>query len=845
MVSRSQPEVCTARSPHILPEGVYPASLAQRRLWFLEQLQGPTSAYNVHTGLWLYGPLNLPALHSSLQTIGDRHETLRTSFSLVRDQLLQVVTPEFPVNIETADFSAETDPYPPALELAYSEVNRPFDLAQSPLMRILLMRMREEEHVVFCTMHHSITDATSMQLFAKEMALLYESFSKGSAADLPELSVQYGDYAEWQHEFLNSEQLQIQLSYWENKLKDSPKLLELPSDALRPMESAQPGATLAYAVPGEIMAAAKALAIRSNATLFTVLLAAFKVLLYRYSGEPDLLVGVPMSGRNQVETEPLIGFFVDTLVLRDDLSGNPSFQQVVAKVRETTLAAFANAEVPFDKVVERLQPERDLSYNPIFQVMFSLIKSAIRSHQFGDISVYPYIVSTNTAILDLFASFIEDSDGKWWLQFDFNSILFRKERIARMSEDFIALLKAVAADPKVHIDDVAIANAPRKTSVLKRGTNAAPKSSSNKGHSAPSDPQNSVSDARVVADELLLEEVWKEVLGLPRIGPRENFFDLGGHSLLAARLIRRIQDATGRKVPVSAIFRAPTLESFADLLLRETVLGPDPLLMKLRAGSSPIPFFAVAAPGVDSLGFGLLARNLKREQSMYKLQGPGPMIAGRPFEKEELQNLARAYIDAMRTVQPRGPYCFGGMCDGVQIAQQMVLELEAAGEEVALFVIFDTWVLENTQVRVLWALDYYLQKMKALRHLPSEQRFRIVRKALRRRSQSITGFSQGQSNGQGNGNARAWQKAYWPGQDFQQPQFHAPILLFKRPKQPYLYVRDRQMGWGSRSRGGVEICEIDCRHYEMLRPPYVRLTAARLHAQLDEINSKVNSKRVA
>jgi thioesterase domain-containing protein len=232
---------------------------------------------------------------------------------------------------------------------------------------------------------------------------------------------------------------------------------------------------------------------------------------------------------------------------------------------------------------------------------------------------------------------------------------------------------------------------------------------------------------------------------------------------------------------------------------------------------------------------------------MYKLQGPGPIIAGRPFEKEELQSLARTYIDAMRAVQPRGPYCLGGMCDGVQIAQQMILELEATGEEVGLFVIFDTWVLENSQVRALWALDYYIRKMKMLRHLPPAERFMMVRKALSRRSQSIARTSHDPSNGRSNGqeNGHGWQKAYWPGHDFQEPQFRAPVLLFKRPKQPYIYVRDRQMGWGTRSRGGVEICEVDCRHYEMLRPPYVRYTAARLHARLSEINRRAHSQVVA
>lgn len=832
MQSRAPAEVGSSEDPQTLPVGIYPAALAQRRLWFLDQLQGPTSAYNVHVGLWLYGPLDLTALQASLQGVVDRHESLRTCFALTRNGLIQLVLPSSPVAMPLTDFSAASDPYPQVYELAKQEVALPFNLSHGPLFRARVMRIATEEHVFLCTMHHTVTDAWSMQVFVKELSALYDGFVSGGTPSLPDLPIQYGDYSEWQHEALESELIQKQVSYWGDRLKGAPPVLDLPQAAPRPSEQTVVGTTRTFPMPGDLMTRVKSLATSEQATVFMLLLAAFKVLLYRYSGQPDLLVGVPVAGRNQIETEGLIGFFVDTLVLRDDLSGNPSFLELLADVRETTLGAFANGDVPFDKIVETLQPQRDLRYNPIFQVMFSVIKSAIRSHTFGNIAAYPYVVYPSTSIFDLSAAFIEDSDGKWWLEFDFNTDLFREESIAGMCEDYIGLLRAIAENPGAAIDTLPIASLPQ--SVVAR--RAKPKTRAEKKPNASSwsnFEKTQSNPGSYEVEEALLLDIWKDVLGIRKLGPRDNFFDLGGHSLMAARLVREVQNATGRKVPVSAIFKAPTVETLARLIKDESHFAPEPVSMQLREGENPIPFFAVAAPGVDSIGFGLLARNLAEKQPVYKLQGPGPLVVDRPFDREELQRLAQEYVTAMRSVQAHGPYCLGGMCDGVQIAQQMIIELESQGEEVSLFAIFDTWVLENSQDRRLWAVDYYLNRLRSFHRLPSRQLIATMTRALKQRLKRRRGTE------------TAWNRAYWPGEDFQPPRFRAPVLLFKRPRQPYFYVRDPQMGWGARSTSGVEVCEIDCGHFDFLRPPYVQLIGKKLQARLREINECAQAAQLA
>jgi len=836
MQSRALTEPGFSEAPQTLLGGIYPAALGQRRLWFLDQLQGPTSAYNVHVGLWLYGPVDLRALQASLQLVVDRHESLRTCFALTRSGLIQLVLPSSPVTLPFTDFIAASDPYPQVYDLAKQEVALPFDLSQGPLLRSRVIRIAAEEHVFLCTMHHTITDAWSMQVFVKELSILYDGFVREIAPTLPELPVQYGDYSKWQLQVLETELIQKQLAYWNDRLKGAAPVLDLPQAAPRPSEQTLAGTTRTFPVPRDLMTNVKSLATSQQATVFMLLLAAFKVLLYRYSGQPDVVVGVPVAGRNQLETEGLIGFFVDTLVLRDDLSGNPSFRDLLAEVRETTLGAFANGDVPFDKIVETLQPQRDLRYNPIFQVMFSVIKSAIRSHTFGNIDAYPYVVYPSTSIFDLSAAFVEDSDGNWWLQFDFNTDLFREENVAAMCEDYIGLLRGIAINPEARIDTLPVASlpqsaltAPLQSKLTNRPEEKKPNASSRSSFGL----SRRQSPGIYELEEALLVDIWKDVLGVPKIGRHDNFFDLGGHSLLAARLVREVQNATGRKIPVSAIFRAPTVETLAKLIKDDSNFAPEPMSMKLREGTNRIPFFAIAAPGVDSIGFGLLARTLAEEQPVYKLQAPGALVADRPFEREELRKLAQEYIAAMRSVQPHGPFCLGGMCDGVQIAQQMIIELESQGEEVSLFAIFDTWVLENSQDRRLWAVDYYLNRLRSFQHLPPKQQLATLTRALKRRVARHRATE------------TAWNRAYWPSQNFQPPRFRAPVLLFKRPRQPFFYVRDPQMGWGTRSISGVEVCEVDCGHLDFLRPPFVQRIGERLQARLRKINDGARATQLA
>ncbi len=656
----------------------YPASLTQQRLWFLDQLQGRNSAYNVYLGLWLRGALDLKSLQSSLEAIVDRHDSFRTDFRLEGEELLQVVAQNCIASLPFTDVTNAPDPIGETYRLASKEVEQPFDLSEAPLFRAHVFRVTPEDHVFLCTMHHVVTDAWSMQIFAKELTAFYDALSHGRPLPVQELPIRYGDYSAWQREWFGTEALQQQLGYWKKKLENAPAVLDLPKDGPRPPEQAFDGASQTVPLSGDLVGRINTVAAHYQATPFMFLLAAFKVLLYRYSGQPDVLVGVPIAGRNRVETEGLIGFFVNTLVLRDDLSGNPQFAEVLAQVRETTLGAFANADVPFETIVEALQPKRNLSYNPIFQVMFAAIKSAVRSHEFGDLTAFPYVVSISSSIFDLSMTLIEGLDQEWWAQIEYNTKLFQYGRIRQMFGDYMTLLGAVTTNPETRILDVRGLSVPQVNDLPKSSLTPSPDAEAN--HSAPSpvpDTKALPVSQSAAPEQKMLVELWKRVLGVASIGIHDNFFDLGGHSLMAARLILQIRSLTGREIPVSAIFRAPTIESFARLLQQDFIAKTDPVIMPLQEGNGIIPFFAVAAPGVDTTGFALLARQMGQDQSMYKLQPAAPVVWARPFSKKELRDLAQECIAAMRSVQPRGPYCLGGMCEGVLIAQQMIVELES------------------------------------------------------------------------------------------------------------------------------------------------------------------------
>jgi amino acid adenylation domain-containing protein len=440
-------------------------SFAQERLWFLDQLMPASPVFNVPIAVRLSAPIDLSALQRSLNEIVRRHEVFRTTFIAVEGKPEPVIDADLDLQLAVIDLRTFRQPEreTEARRLIKAEAQRPFELAHGPLIRTSLIRLSEQESIFLLTMHHIISDGWSIVLFFQELSALHRAFANGHDTPLPELSIQYGDYAAWQRDWLRGEALERQLSYWKNQLSGELPVLELPTDRPRPAMQTYPGARAGLTLSKELSQALLALSQREGVTLFMTLLAGLKVLLYHYSAQEDIIVGSPIANRPRAETEKLIGFFLNNLALRTDLSGDPSFRELLARVRKTALDAYANQDVPFEKIIEELKPERDLSRSAIFQVYFNLFS-------FSDEIELPGATPQTISFVDAWLH-SEESQSKFdltlyaglqdetlKLAFVYNSDLFEAGSVIRMLEHLQNLLAAVVANPETSISDYAFSD---------------------------------------------------------------------------------------------------------------------------------------------------------------------------------------------------------------------------------------------------------------------------------------------------------------------------------------------------------------------------------------------------
>ncbi len=434
-------------------QGPVPLSFVQRGLWFLDQLVAGSPLYTIPAALQLSGPLNTTALHQSLNALVQRHEVLRTTFVAVDGHPMQVIAPVLTVPLPIVDLSAlpNAEREAEALRLANEEVQRPFDLTQGPLMRVLLLQLGAEEYVLLLPIHHIISDGWSLGVLYQELATLYTAFASGTPSPLPDLPIQYADFALWQQEQLQGEARADQLAYWKQQLAGAPTVLDLPADRPHPAVPTYRGSAHLVTLPPGLTEVLKALSRREAVTLHMTLVAAFQTLLYRYTGQDDMVIGSVAAGRTQAELEALIGFFVNTPVLRTDLSGNPTFRELLGRVREVTFEAQAHQEVPFDYLVRELQPTRSLGQNPLFQVMLILAPPLPTLPAGWEPS--HMVVETGTAKCDLYLDLAERPEGllcRW----EYSTDLFDATTIARMAGHWQTLLEGVVANPTRRLSEL-------------------------------------------------------------------------------------------------------------------------------------------------------------------------------------------------------------------------------------------------------------------------------------------------------------------------------------------------------------------------------------------------------
>ncbi len=452
--------------------GPVPLSLAQERLWFLDQMELGAPVYNLPLAVGLTGRLDVEALRQSLDALVRRHAALRTTFTMVDDLPAQVIAPPLPLPCPIVDLGgiAEHERMGAAQRWMINAVQQPFSLEQGPLLRATLLRLDEQEHVLLLVMHHIISDGWSQRILLRELLALYNSTAAGRPSPLAELPIQYADFAAWQREHLQGQILRKQLAYWKQQLAGAPAAIALPTDRPHPTARTHHGARHHMRLPAALIEALQALSRQEGATLHMTLLAAFNALLSQYTGQQDLLVGTPVANRNRSEIEGVIGFFVNTLVLRTNLSSEPTFRELLARVRKAMLEAHANADAPFEKVVEVVQPERDLGRTPLFQVMFLFQNVPIPNLERGPLAARLLHVESETTQFDLILEMSESV-----ARFEYSTNIFDAATIARMAGHFETLLAAIAVDPALPVSKLPLlTEAERRQLLVEWNATAAP-----------------------------------------------------------------------------------------------------------------------------------------------------------------------------------------------------------------------------------------------------------------------------------------------------------------------------------------------------------------------------------
>ena len=509
---------------------VVPASYAQERIWFACQIARDAPVYHVLDRIRLPYPVPYQTVAGALTTIVERHETLRTSFRLENGAVMQVVHPEIALPVERVELGdADDEVFDQAVESALDAIaSRPLPLERAPLWRATLLHREGRDWSVVFAAHHAVVDAASELNLHAELTEICAAAAAARPARLPELPIQYADYAVWQRDRLTGGALAEQLAFWRTALHDLPAVHGLPTDRPRPGERTFGGADLIFALPSQVNTDLPDLVRRTTATPFMVLLAGYAALLHRLSSRDDIVVGVPMTGRDRPELQPLIGMFVNMVVLRLDVSGDPTFADLVERVRTTALAAWDHQEMPYQKLVESLAVRRDPGVPPLYQLGFNYLTTG-------------FTRSSDTAEDDLMLE-VGLSQGR----IEYNTALFDASTVMEIAEAYVALLATALRQPETRVSQ--LVSAPTRTATAGPPPATAPPAA----HVAPRTPA-----------EALVAEVWADVLGVARVGAQDEFFALGGHSLLALRVIARIAAAAEIELPLQSFFADTTVAGVA------------------------------------------------------------------------------------------------------------------------------------------------------------------------------------------------------------------------------------------------------------------------------------------
>jgi thioesterase domain-containing protein/acyl carrier protein len=707
------------------------------------------------------------------------------------------------------------------------EASVSFSLVRGPLTRARLFRLAPAEHVLILTTHHILTDGWSQNVMQRDLWTFYEAFLEGREPSLPDLSVQYGDFIHWQQDWLASDRAQQELDFWKQKLTPSPPVLRFPREKpSRTPSASAPMETLL--LPEELVRSLKSICQSQSVTLFVALLAAYAALLRRYTGETDICIGSPVANR-KLETEPLIGPFAGPVTLRLDLSGNPSFLELLGRVRDVTLDALSHTDVPFETLLENLQVRSVRGRNPLSQCYFFYQNAFLQPRSLPGLTVTPLPDFGLGTHYELQLGMLERREGVR-AQLEFNPHLFEPAAARSILEDLRITLDFLQADSARRIDDLPI-------------TVEAPPQPSLAADSAPAafePPQGET--------ELHLAAIWENLLRVQLISRRANYFDLGGNSLIALRMFDSIEKVLKIKLPLSSLFEAQTIAALAGILQKDNWKPSWHSLVPLRAAGSKPPLLLMHGHGGTVFEFHSLANRLEPDQPVYALQARG--LDGSFVKGQSVEEMAAAYVSEVRGLQKAGPYFLGGFCFGGVVALEAAQQLTAAGEEVALLIIIQTihpayqrfapgispfrrWLyrsakrfdLERDNLSNRGAI-YILQRARRIWDL-TQARFelafdRFVRNGHAPRANLSMPYILESI-------ARENDKAFLR---YSPRKYAGDVVLFRAGKQMGGLIPTQDLGWDEIFTGKFEVCDIPGHQQNMLSKPHVARLADELNARL-------------
>ncbi|HEY2785183.1 MAG TPA: condensation domain-containing protein, partial [Fimbriiglobus sp.] len=562
---------------------VLPTTLAQRRFLDYDRTHPGNPAYNIAIRIQLEGKFEPAVMERAANELVRRHEMLRTFFSDVDGEPVQVVLPNLKVSLTIVDLrEVPEDDRPAKVDgLSKAEARTRFDLSHVPLLRFKLLRLSDSHHILLMTIHQTVSDCWSVGILSHELGVLYAAYKRGEESPLPELPLQYGDYAVWQKKWIENHGLGNQLDFWKSQLVDLP-VLEVPTDRPRPSIASNNGDIFSVLLPKSLTEPLKELSHRQGCTFFMLSLAAINVLLQRLTGRTDIPVGTITAGRTRVEMEPLIGRFINPLVIRTDLSGDPLFLDLLAQVMNRVIDALENRDIPYECVVQAIKPATDPTRHPVFQINFVHQRAFVRPLNMSGLSFSGIPSVSAGAIYDLYFFMVERPEG-WRLSCEYNTDLYERESVRKMIDHYRAILEGIATD------------AARPISALPWATSASPSSNPQLLITRQDETKPVVKRSFIAPKnetETKLELLWRKVIRAERVSVDSDFFDEGGHSVLAARLLYMVHKEFGVQLSFGAFLKAPTIAKLAERLQQGEEVWTDRILV-FRNGRPKPPLIII------------------------------------------------------------------------------------------------------------------------------------------------------------------------------------------------------------------------------------------------------------